>query len=153
MKIQVRLQRTQSFRKSNTRFKKFCKDRSVEISNFVYLTYFNKIIKNSSKFSVILGFDLGTKFWIKLNWELIIIKNRSIFYYASIRSLSLGAPFWDVFLILVASSLSGVLRLSNITPGRSEAKVVGRNTRRKGDNKKNFKNHIIGSIITSKDFL
>ncbi len=31
--------------------------------------------------------------------------------------------------------------------------MVGRNTRPKRDNKKNFKNHIISSIITSKDFL
>ncbi len=32
-------------------------------------------------------------------------------------------------------------------------RVVGRNTRRKRDNKKNFKNHIMGNIITSKNFL
>ncbi len=36
-----------------------------------------------------------------------------------------GAPFQDVFSISVALSLSAVLRLSNITPGGSEAKVVG----------------------------
>ncbi len=47
------------------------------------------------------------------------------------------APFWDVFSISVALSLGAVLRLSNITPGVSEVKVVGRNTRRKCDNKKN----------------
>ncbi len=64
-----------------------------------------------------------------------------------------GAPFWDVFSISVALSLGVVLRLSNIIAGGSEARVVGRNTRRKLDNKKkNFKNHIFGSIITSKDF-
>ncbi len=64
-----------------------------------------------------------------------------------------GAPFCDVFSISVALSLGAILRLINITPGGNEARVVGRNTRRKRDNKKNFKNHIIGSIITSKDFL
>ncbi len=38
----------------------------------------------------------------------------SYFYYSTIRSRS-GAPFWDVFSILVALSLGVVLRLSNIT--------------------------------------
>ncbi len=33
------------------------------------------------------------------------------------------------------------------------ARVVGRNTRRNRDNKKNFKNRIIGSIITSTNFV
>ncbi len=47
-----------------------------------------------------------------------------------------GTPFQDVFSISVALSLGVVLRLSNITLGGSEARVVGRNTRRKGDNKK-----------------
>ncbi len=64
-----------------------------------------------------------------------------------------GAPFRDVFSISVVLSLGAVLRLSNITPGGSEARVIGRNMRRKRDNKKNFKTHIICSIITSKDFL
>ncbi len=64
-----------------------------------------------------------------------------------------GTPFWDVSSILVTLSLGVVLRLSNITPEGSEARVVRRNTRWKRDNKKNFKNHIISSIITSKDFL
>ncbi len=64
-----------------------------------------------------------------------------------------GASFRDVFLISVALSLGAVLQLSDITPGGSEARVVGRNTRRKQDNKKPFKNHVISSIITSKDFL
>ncbi len=64
-----------------------------------------------------------------------------------------GAPLRDVFSISVALSLGAVLRLSNITPGGSEARVVGRHTRRKRDNKKNYTNHIIGSIVTSKDFL
>ncbi len=64
-----------------------------------------------------------------------------------------GAPFWEVFSISVAPYLGTALRLSNITSGGSEARVVRRNTRRKRDNKKFFKNHIISSIITSKDFL
>ncbi len=42
-----------------------------------------------------------------------------------------GAPFWDSFSISVALSLGVVLRLSNITSGGSEVRVVGRNTRRK----------------------
>ncbi len=46
------------------------------------------------------------------------------------RSLS-SAPFQDIFSISVALSLGAVLRLSNITPGRSEARVVGKNTRQK----------------------
>ncbi len=41
-----------------------------------------------------------------------------------------GAPFRDVFSISVALSLGAVLQLSNITPGGSEARVVGRNTSR-----------------------
>ncbi len=40
-----------------------------------------------------------------------------------------NATFWNVFLISVALSLGAILRLSNITPGRSEARVVGRYTR------------------------
>ncbi len=42
-----------------------------------------------------------------------------------------GAPVWYVFSILVALYLGEVLRLSNITPGGSVARVVRRNTRRK----------------------
>ncbi len=57
--------------------------------------------------------------------------------------------FCEVFSISIALSLSAVLRLSNITPGGSEAKVVGRNTKQKRDNKKNYKNR----IIAFKDFL
>ncbi len=64
-----------------------------------------------------------------------------------------SVPFWDVFSILAVLSLSAVLWLSNITPGGSEGRVVGRNTKLRWDNKKNFKNHIIGSINTSKDFI
>ncbi len=57
------------------------------------------------------------------------------FYYASIRSLSLRSVFLRHFLISVALSPVAVLGLSNITLGGSEARVVGRNTRRKRDNK------------------
>ncbi len=42
-----------------------------------------------------------------------------------------GAPFRDVLSISVVLSLGVVLQLSNITPGGSEAMVVGRNTSRK----------------------
>ncbi len=61
-------------------------------------------------------------------------------------------PFRDVFSISVALSLGAVLQLSSITPGGSETRVVGRNTRQKRDKKKKLKNHIIGSIITANDF-
>ncbi len=62
------------------------------------------------------------------------------------------APFWDVFLILVALSLSAVLGLCNITPGGNAARVVGRNTRRKRD-KKNLKTILLlqkNNITTAK---
>ncbi len=49
------------------------------------------------------------------------------------------APFWGVLSISVALSLGAVLRLSNITPGGSETRMVGRNTRCKRDNKKTLK--------------
>ncbi len=39
--------------------------------------------------------------------------------------------FWDTFSISVALSLGAILRLSNITPGGSEAREVGRNLRQK----------------------
>ncbi len=64
-----------------------------------------------------------------------------------------GVFFWDVFSISVALSLDAVLRLSHITPGGNEAKVIRRNTMWKRDNKRNFKNHIIDIIITAKDFI
>ncbi len=57
-----------------------------------------------------------------------------------------GAPFRDVFSISVALSLSVVLQLSHITPGESEAKVVGRNTRPNRDNKNTIKN-ILSAVI------
>ncbi len=47
-----------------------------------------------------------------------------------------GAPFRNVCSILVALSLGAVLRLSNITLGGSEARVVGKNKGQKRDNKK-----------------
>ncbi len=68
------------------------------------------------------------------------------------RSCS-SVSFWDVFSILVALSLNAVLRLSNITSGGSEARVVEKNTGWKQDDKKKLKTYIIGSIITSKGFL
>ncbi len=57
-----------------------------------------------------------------------------------------GVPFWDVFSILVALSLGEVLRLSNITLGGSEVRVVGRNTRQKRDNKKTLKTILSGVL-------
>ncbi len=41
-----------------------------------------------------------------------------------------GAPFRDVFSILVTLSLGVVLQLSKITPGGSEARVGGRKEHR-----------------------
>ncbi len=58
------------------------------------------------------------------------------FHYTSIRSLSLWHTISVCFPISVALSLSTVLQLNNITPGGSETKMVGRNTRQKRDNKK-----------------
>ncbi len=77
-------------------------------------------------------------------------KTRFISFFTTLllgRSRS-GAPFRDIFSISVALSLGVVLELSNITPGGSEARVVGRKTRQNRDNKKktNYKNHIIGSL-------
>ncbi len=69
------------------------------------------------------------------------------FYSVTLTPVRLFGMFFQYRL---AQSLSVVLQLSNITPGGSEARVVGRNTRPKGDNKEN---HIIGSIITSKESL
>ncbi len=59
-----------------------------------------------------------------------------------------STPFRDVFSISVALSLSAILRLSNITPGGSEAKMVGRNARRKRDNKKTLKT-ILSAVLSS----
>ncbi len=82
--------------------------------------------------------------------ELLIYNS---FYYTSIRLLSLWWAFSECFFYIgSALSLCVVLQLSNIILGGSEAKVVRRNTGWKQDNKKNFKNHIISSIIKSKDF-
>ncbi len=53
------------------------------------------------------------------------------FYRSEHSCFGSGAPFWDVFWISVALSLRVVLQLSNITPGESKAKAVGRNTKRK----------------------
>ncbi len=65
-----------------------------------------------------------------------------------------GAPFWDIFSISVALSLGVVLQLSNITPGGSEGRVEGRNTRWKRDNKKTLKT-ILSPVFSldHKDFL
>ncbi len=49
-------------------------------------------------------------------------------YYASIGSLSRGAPFWYVFSILVVLSLSSLWyydACANVTPGGSDAREVG----------------------------
>ncbi len=81
----------------------------------------------------------------------------SLFSYASIRLLSLGAPFQYVFSISVALSLSMMHkkhypRTKWREGGRKEHKMET-NCICVWGNKKNFKNHIIGSIITSKDSL
>ncbi len=80
---------------------------------------------------------------IQLVW--VKIKKRSF-----ITTFLLGcswSPFRYVFSISVALSLGAVLQFSNITPGGSETRVVGRNRRRNWDNKKTLK--IILSLIYS----
>ncbi len=72
------------------------------------------------------------------------------FYYASIRSLSLGTPFWHVFSISVAPSL-GMMHAKHY-PKRK--RVVGMNIRWKRncahiwDNKKYFKNHSLLAVLS-----
>ncbi len=66
---------------------------------------------------------------------LLRLQHFSCFYNTSIERSRSGAGF-RIFSILVALSLRVVLRLSNITPGGSESRVVRRNTRRKRYNKK-----------------
>ncbi len=60
--------------------------------------------------------------------------NHINFYYISIRSLSLGAPFRHRFLILVVLSLSSLCTvlwcMCNITPGGNDARVVGTSGKR-----------------------
>ncbi len=58
-----------------------------------------------------------------------------------------STPFQDVFSISVAPSLGALLQLSNITPGGSEARVVGRNTRQEQDNKKTIKT-ILSAVLS-----
>ncbi len=54
--------------------------------------------------------------------------------------LLLGCCIFGMFFFDIGSVISrAVLRLSNIIPGKNEARVVGRNTRRKEDNKKPLK--------------
>ncbi len=83
--------------------------------------------------------------------------NVRCFYYFSVRSLSLGAPFWYVFYYQWCYLLVSCMR--NITPGESDAGVVGTNRRQKRTmcpseiTKNTVKPYIIGSIIPSKDSL
>ncbi len=63
-----------------------------------------------------------------------------------------GAPFWDVFSISVALSLGAVLLLSNITPGGSVARVVGRDTRQKQENKKTLKTILLAVLSHLRNF-
>ncbi len=58
-----------------------------------------------------------------------------------------GVSFRNVFSTLVALSLGAVLRLSNITPGESDARVVGRNRRWKRDDKKTLKT-ILSAVLS-----
>ncbi len=100
--------------------------------------------------------------WISLSFSNMYFrwtfkKFYPFFYYASIRSLSLGALFWYVFSISVALSLCMMYvkhypRRKWGESGKNEHKAET-NCLSVWDNKKNFKNHIIGSIITSKDSL
>ncbi len=63
-----------------------------------------------------------------------------------------GATFRDSFSISVALSLGGILRLSNITPGESEVKVVGKNSRGNEITKKTFKTILSALLSHTKIF-
>ncbi len=91
------------------------------------------------------------------NWFIVFTRGGKEVTASIFTMLLLGrsrsrAPFWDVFSISVVLSLGVVLRLSNITQGGSEVRVVGRNTRQKRDNKKKTLKTIL-SAVTSKDSL
>ncbi len=58
------------------------------------------------------------------------LTNKCHFYYASIRSLSLGAPFWYVFFFYQWRYLL-VSWMQNITSGGSDARLIGTNRRLK----------------------
>ncbi len=73
----------------------------------------------------------------------IVLNIFTIFLLGRSRS---GVPFQTVFLILVALSLGAILQLRNTTPGRGEARVVGKNTQ-KQDNKKNYKT-ILSTVLS-----
>ncbi len=75
------------------------------------------------------------------------------YYYTSIRSLSLERAFLGCFFMPIALSLSAVLRLNNITPGGMRREWWEGTQGENEITKKNFKKHIIGNIITFKDFL
>ncbi len=61
---------------------------------------------------------------IFLNTFFIEYNERISFYYASIRSLSPWSNFSGCFIVSVVPSLGVVLRLSNITLGGSDARVI-----------------------------
>ncbi len=82
------------------------------------------------KNSVVLAFGMDHVIAYVRMRVLISIRKTKVFF----TMLLLGRS--DVFSISVALSLGVVLRLSNITPGGSGARVVGRNTIQKQDNKK-----------------
>ncbi len=58
----------------------------------------------------------------------VFFPNFTVFTMLLLGHFCSSVPFWDVFLISIALSFGAVLRLSNITPGGSELRVVGRNT-------------------------
>ncbi len=92
------------------------------------------------------------------NWKLVKTREDAIEGFTFSTTLLLGyspscVPFWDIFSILVALSLVAALQLSNITPGGSEVKVEGRNTRWNRDNKNTLKT-ILSAVFSldHKDF-
>ncbi len=113
--------------------------------------FFQNKFKHYLPKSNINNFVYVLRWLILFNFCFLIIN----FYYASIRLLSPWRAFSGYFFEIgsAISQCGTTLWLSNITPDGREAWVVERNTKRKWDNKRNFKNHIIGCIITSKEFL
>ncbi len=77
---------------------------------------------------------------------LVLFNNKRYFYYASIRSLSLQHTFLGCFFDIC----NAIFRCGTMTEQLYFWRKYGEGSRKEH---KNFKNHIIGSIITSKDFL
>ncbi len=108
------------------------------INSFLFASLRNYVLLMFSSYILdIYFFRHGVnKIWYfknKKRWNrLVTIHDKSYFYYTSISSISLGAPFWYIF-----SNIGGaipkfvaILRcMRNITPGGSVTRKVGTNYR------------------------